>query len=245
MTVRNPVIKFDRFSEFSKLVKSVSFVFKFINKCKKVTNVDENYQAKIYLLKVMQQQSFSKELEFLKDSKSFKTVPDLVNNLNLFLDENGLIRSSGRISKSQELNFDLANPILLSKNHDLSNLIIKYSHLRCKHLGISATLTKLRMLGFWIIKGRQSVKKAISNCFICKKFNSLCFKYPRITNLPSHRVNLVRPFTDTGVDYTGHLFVKTDNRTVKKYYLLIFTCLNIRVIHMELIQDQSTHSSTY
>ena len=236
-----PFINFDRFSDFSKLVKSVGFVFKFINKCKKVNN-DENYQAKVYLLQIMQKQSFPEELEFLKNSKLFKTVPDLVNNLNLFLDSNNLIRTKGRISKSHKLDFDLANPILLPKFHDLSKLIIKYSHLSCKHLGISATLTKLRMLGFWLIMGRQNVKSVISNCFVCKKFNSICFKYPKLTNLPSYRVNLVRPFTDTGVDYTGHLYVKVDDKTCKKFYLLIFTCLNIRAVHIELIPDQSTYS---
>ena len=52
-----PLINFDWFSDFSKLVKSVGFVFKFINKCKKVNN-DENYQAKVYLLQIMQKQSF-------------------------------------------------------------------------------------------------------------------------------------------------------------------------------------------
>ena len=44
-----PLIDFDRFSDFSKLFKSVGVVFKFINRCKKVNN-DENYQAKVYLL---------------------------------------------------------------------------------------------------------------------------------------------------------------------------------------------------
>ena len=46
-----------------------------------------------------------------------------VNNWNIFKDNEGLLRVGGKISKSQNINFDLAYPILKSKNHSLFNLI--------------------------------------------------------------------------------------------------------------------------
>ena len=235
-----PIIKFDRFSDFSKLVGTTALVFKFINKCKKVKQ-NENLQAKIYLISIMQKQMFAEEFKFLEDPKSMKP-PDLVNNLNIFKDKNNLLRVGGRIAKSQSLNFELVYPLLLAKNHPLTSLIIKHSHLKCKHLGISATLNKLRMLGFWLLKGRQSVKNVIKDCFVCRKFNSLCFKYPKLTNLPTSRVNIIKPFTDTGVDFTGTLWVKSENGGSKKMYILLFTCLSVRLIHIELLQDMSTYA---
>ena len=66
-----------------------------------------------------------------------------------------------------------------------------------------------------INKNRQGVKNDIKYCFVCRKFNSLCIKYPKLTNLHANCVNLVRPFTDTGIDYTGNLWVKSDNRDSK------------------------------
>ena len=189
----------------------------------------------------MQKQIFKDEIKFLKDPKSMKTL-DLVNNLNIFKDNENLLRVGGRISISQNINFDLAYPILLSKNHPLTNLIKKYSHLKCKHLGVSATLNKLRMLEFWLIKGRQGVKNVIKYCFVCKNFNSLCFKYPKFTKLSANRVNLVRSFTDIGVNYTRNLWVKSDNGGSKKMYILVFTCLSARSVHIELLQDMSTYA---
>ena len=87
---------------------------------------------------------------------------------------------------------------------------------------------------------RQVVKSILSKCIICRKFNSLLFRYPRMTNLPKHRVNLVKSFQHTGVDFTGHLWVKNEGEVVKMY-ILLFTCLNVRAVHIELVSDMSTH----
>ena len=98
------------------------------------------------------------------------------------------------------------------------------------------------MLGFWLIKGRQGVKNVIKDCFVCKKFNSLCFKYPKFTKLSANRVNLVRSFTDIGVNYTRNLWVKSGNGGSKKMYILMFMCLNVRSVHIELFQDWSSYA---
>ena len=76
---------------------------------------------------------------------------------------------------------------------------------------------------------------------MCKRFNSLSFKYPKVTNLPKHRVNFIKPFQHTGIDFTGCIYVK-DSKGFKKMYLLIFTCLNVRAVHIELLPDMDTHS---
>ena len=73
----------------------------------------------------------------------------------------------------------------------------------------------------------------------CKKFNNLNYQYPRMTDLPRDRVNLVRPYRNIGTDFTGFVMVKEGEREVK-YYLLLITCLCTRAIHLELLADQST-----
>ena len=40
-------------------------------------------------------------------------------------------------------------------------------------------------------------------------------------------MNLVNPYENTGINYTGHQWVNR-NEKAKKMYLLIFTCLAIR-----------------
>ena len=235
-----PVISFERFSDFDKLLKATSFIFFIKNKIKKV-NEDEIFQAKLYLIKCMQLQCFQNELQYLLNNNNSNIKPtNLIYNLNLFLDNNGIIRTAGRIDKTQSYDYEILNPILLHKSHTLTKLLIKYYHEKVKHLGIAATLTKVRLSGFWIPRSRQSVKNVISSCYLCKKFNSLAFKYPKLTNLPKERVNYIRPYQNVGVDYTGHVFVKTDDNKTNKMYLLVMTCLNIRSVHIELVQDMGT-----
>ena len=65
-------------------------------------DLDPSSRAKIYLLKIMQQQSFPTELAYLQ-SRRGKEVPELLKNLNLFLDKREIIRTKGRIGKNHYL----------------------------------------------------------------------------------------------------------------------------------------------
>ena len=138
--------------------------------------------------------------------------------------------------------FEIVNPILLTKNHTLTKLVIEFYHKRCKHLGVQTTMNTVRSNGFWIPKMRQCIKNVLSNCITCKKFNNLSYRYPKMINLPKHRVNFIKPFMHTGVDFTGHLFVKNEFGENSKMYILIFTCLNVRAVHTELVPDMSAQS---
>ena len=60
--------------------------------------------------------------------------------------------------------------------------------------------------------------------------------------MPKFRVNFKRAYAHTGVDYTGHYWVNDGGGTASKYYILIFTCLQVRAIHLQLVSDMSTKS---
>ena len=243
---RTPLVKCEKFSKWTKLVSTWAFVLKFLS-IKKVLSHETRMRlwgtsdfiecAKLLLVKQMQEESFSKELEFLK-GKGDTAVPERVRDLNLFLDQRGLIRCEGRMAKVEAFDQDLINPIVLGKNHHITNLIIMNAHQKVKHLGIQPTLNKLRMDGFRLIRPLNTVRVALKNCFICKKMNTLSFQYPRMTNLPAHRVNLVRVYSHIGVDYTGSIMVR-EGEVDHKFYLLIFTCLQVRACHIELLPDMT------
>ena len=111
----------------------------------------------------------------------------------------------GRIANSKRYGYEVKYLILLGKHHLYTELLINEFHYQSKHRGISTTKAKIRMAGFWIPQVRPAVKTVLSKCTICKRYNSLAFKYPSLTNLPKHSVNLVNPYENTGIDYTGHL----------------------------------------
>ena len=234
-----PILDINKFSSLDKLFKVTRLVFAF--GCRK-QSVDHAEKAKMYWIKQMQKESFQDELEYFQGNDKSK-VPTLVDQLNLFLDSDGLLRSKGRISKTLYYSFDVLNPILLAPKHHLTKLLIEDFHFRCKHLGLQTTVNFLRTSGFWVPRARQVVKSVLSKCLTCQKFNSFSFRYPKMTDMPRDRMNLVRPFEHTGMDYTGHLFVR-DPETKKsvKMYVLLYTCLNIRAIHLDLIPDMSTRS---
>jgi hypothetical protein len=57
--------------------------------------------------------------------------------------------------------------------------------------------------------------------------------------LPPSRVQKALPFSRVGLDYFGPLSIKTKDGP-KKVWVCLFTCLLIRAIHLELVQDMST-----
>ena len=170
--------------------------------------------------------------------KPINDVPSLVRNLNIFIDEESIIRCKGRLENCEYLSFDMQNPMLLPKSSYLRELIIWNAYVSCKHMGSASTLNDIRKNGLWIPQGRLTVKGVLKRCIICQKINAYSFRYPKPNNLISDRVNLIKPFKHTGIDFTGHFQVKFGEK-VAKMYLLVFTCLNVRAIHLELLPSMS------
>ena len=237
------IVNLSKFSNVSKLERVVSYVFKFINLCCKKT-VDCARLAKLYLIKYIQNHHFHNEISFLKcESKSNLPIPNLVKNLDLFIDDEGIVRSKGRISKVNFYNYEILNPILLPKNDNFTHMIIRRAHFTCKHMGLQSTLNKVRLQGYWIPCARQVVKTVLSDCIICKKYNNFAFAYPKFTSFTKAQTDFVRPYKHVGVDLTGNVWVKSpDNSVNTKMYIIIYTCLNVRAIHIELLPDMTTKS---
>ena len=234
-----PIFPIDRFSKLQKLFRVTSLVLHFVDKLRKIHKDKIAYreQAKMYWINYAQRASFPSEISFLTSHEC--NVPPLVKNLNLFLDDNNLLRAKGRLDKCVSICYDLCNPIMLPRDSFLTVLFVREFHSKCKHLGESSTLNTLRNHGYWLPKGRAVIKRILSDCIICKRINAFSFAYPKRTDFVGDKVNFVTPFRHTGVDYTGHFFVKF-GETTSKFYLLIFTCLNIRAIHLELVPSMST-----
>ena len=101
-------------------------MFKFVSKLK---GYDSKKKAIEYWIKNAQAEFFAKEIFFLENNVNVdgsKIVPALVLNLNLFLDQNGILRSRGRISKCLYFNYDVHNPVLLPREHKFTSILINY-----------------------------------------------------------------------------------------------------------------------
>ena len=143
--------------------------------------------------------------------------------LDLFMDTSGVWRCGGRMSKSCLLS-SAKNPLLLDRNQHLTRLIVADAHLRVLHNGVKETLTELQS-EYWLVKGRQFVRKIIHRCTTCKRLEGKSCRGNRPPPLPEYLVQPSRPLQTTGVDFAGPLFVKTpDVARTSKVWLCLYTC---------------------
>jgi len=240
---KSNVIPVEKFSSLSKMIRVVTLVLKFISKLRKSqeSELDLAQKARVRVFAIEQSKFFSQEREYLLGIGNRDHVPPLVKNLNLYIDDDGLIRSKGRLAQCDYFSEDIRNPVLLPRHSPVTGLVIADVHRRCMHMGVATTLAGVRKGGFWIPKGRAAVHGVLSRCIDCKKINAHPYKYPKPNDYVRDKVNFVTPFNSCGIDFTGHFWVRIDDVS-RKMYLLVFTCLNIRAIHLELLPDMSCRS---
>ena len=238
---QDSIVDFRRFSSYTKLFNSTLCFFKAVNLFKKQTVSDCELKSKVFkfLIKEMQNECFPDEKNFFQNSCSGK-VTKLIRKFNLFVDSSGIIRAKCRLENSSSVSYENNNPILLG-NHHFSTLLIKKFHFKIMHLGLESTLTKLRSSGYLLLNARNSVSRFLKSCIVCNKYNCRSGASNFAPSLPSCRTNYIKPFSSVGIDYTGHFFVREDEEK-KKVYILLFTCLMTRAVHLELLRDLETQS---
>ena len=85
-----PIFDITKFSSYQKVINITSYVFKPF--CLK-TQCNPNIKSLHYWIKQMQSCHFSTEIEYLSSKVKSNNIPLLVLNLNLFLDENNILRT--------------------------------------------------------------------------------------------------------------------------------------------------------
>ena len=125
---------------------------------------------------------------------------------------------------NSDLPLSAQTAILLDKNHPLTSLIVMDAHRRVMHNGVKEMLTELRS-SYWLVRGRQFVRKVIHYCLTCRKLEGRPFQSVPLPPLPEYRVRQSRPFCYTGVDFTGPLYVKQSVISKRgKVWLCLYTC---------------------
>ena len=245
------VIDCTRYSRLNVLLRVTGFVLKFINllsrnrhtetsllrSCGNCLNAEDLNAAEAHWVRSIQAKSFTDELCYLNSScKVTRTPPVRVSQFGLFLDELGQIRCQGRISNSS-VSLGSKNPILLLSSHPWVTLLIRHVHQLIKHSGTADTLSTIREW-YWILKGRQVVKKILRGCVVCNKLEGVPYSSVPPPDLPSERTSEDPPFSHTGIDFAGPLYVKGDDES-DKAYVCLFTCTSTRAVHLELTPDLS------
>ncbi|XP_044183283.1 uncharacterized protein LOC122963962 [Acropora millepora] len=240
VTVRAPALSSvfyeQRYSDIKRLFRVTAFVLRFLHNLKSRKNgmaatgplsTDEYGAAEILWLREMQQA--------VVESPRFES---LKYQLGLYTDDNGLLRCKGRLQNAT-IPFNAKYPILLPADHYLTALIIHDCHKRVLHNGSRETLAELRSR-FWIVRGRQVVRKVLSRCVICKRIEGQHYAIPPTAPLPQFRVEESPVFTNSGIDFVGPLFVKSgakEKGDMEKIYIALYTCGSSRAVHLDVVPD--------
>ena len=92
-------------------------------------------------------------------------------SVGVYIDDEGMLRCRGRIGKAN-IRFETRFPILLPSHNHVTELIILNAHEKIFHNGVKATLAEVRST-FWIVKGRQYIKKILRKCILCRRLEGL------------------------------------------------------------------------
>lgn len=246
--IYSSVIDFSRFSNLSRLKRTVAYVFRFIANCKSRVHrqsghltVSELNKAMTTLIRIAQKQCFSQELKDLQNNKPLKSNGCLIG-LAPFLDDDGIIRVGGRIQLS-EFSFEKKHPAILSAKHPLSVLVFSFEHVRLLHAGPQLLLSSIRE-NYWPLGGRNLARNTVHKCVKCFRAKPVS-KSPIMGMLPELRVRPMPPFHSTGIDYAGPFNIKSKRgrgAKLSKCYVALFVCFSTKAVHLELVSDLTTES---
>lgn len=234
-------IDFSRFSTWNRLLKAVSTVYRAVNiwMRRSKTPVDDRQDAELLCIKLAQNESFASEINDILNNGSVKSNSRIAN-LNPFIDKSGVLRSNGRLIKFSECDFP-SQPVILDAKSGVTRLLIMEYHEKYYHGSHQTVMNEIRQK-FWIVGLRQGLRSLVSKCVICK-FIRANPSSPKMSALPTARLGFrLTPFFHCGIDYFGPMLVKVGRRREKRWGVL-FTCLSVRAVHIELASSLNTDSA--
>jgi len=137
------------------------------------------------------------------------------------------------------------HPIILPAKHFVTRLILRAEHLRLHHCRAEQLLASMRQK-YWILASGREARRIIRSCLNCFRLRPQAVQ-ARMGDLPRARVTgFMRPFTISGMDYTGPLQIREGRRRervpISKAYIALFICFNTKATHIELVLDLTTEA---
>ena len=148
------------------------------------------------------------------------------------LDENGLLRSCGRLQYAPT-QLDLEKrPIILHAKDKSVRLYLENAHQICIQQSREPTKAFIQQR-YHLIGLRKALASVRFHCFLCRRFDTKNIQ-PIMAPFPSFRLPTAKTqffFANSGIDFFGPFYIEDYKSIIKKYYGLIFTCMETRVVH--------------
>jgi len=239
-------IQLPEVSSMEKLVRSMAYCYRFIDKYRKVARkgvltVEELQRTELTILKLLQREVFPQELKHLQAGQPLKGSSKIIA-LNVYLDSEGLIRVGGRLRHAR-IQEEAKHPIILPARHRVTRLIIRAKHLKLHHCRTEQLLASVRQR-YWSLSGRREASKVTRFCLDYFRLHARSTQV-KMGDLPEARVaGFKYPFTICGVDYAGPIQIRESRRRgripTSKTYNALFICFHTKAIHLELVTNLTT-----
>jgi hypothetical protein len=106
----------------------------------------------------------------------------IIFTLDPFLDDQGVMRVGGRLSRS-DLDTDQKHPVIVPGQHHLAKLLVNHFHTTVQHQGRLLTEGAVRSGGYWITGGKRLISSLIHKCVTCRKSRGK-FLEQKMSDLP-------------------------------------------------------------
>ena len=202
--------------------------------------IDEIKEAEQDVMRLAQQDSFHEDYELVKRNKPLPSSSPLIK-LNPRIDESGVIRSDGRLKFAEQLPYEVRHPVILSRGHWVTKLIVKHYHERANHsAGVNFILSQINEK-YWIITAREEIRDWEKECNFCKRRRSRPANQI-MAPLPKVRLRFTyRAFDQCGVDYAGPFTtIQGHAHQQQKRWLCVFICLLVHAVHLEMAWAMDT-----
>ena len=188
------------------------------------------------IARIVQGSAYAQEIKDLK-SKGAIRASSKIAALNPGLDDQEVLRVNGRGQKGISES-TMGRQIILPRKHAVAEKIVRHVHRFIGHLGREHVIAKLRE-DFWIPQIRVLVRSVLNRCVKCRKVLARPMTQ-QMAPLPEARLMAYEPpFSYTGMDLFGPLYVKHGRGTTKRWCCL-FTCLTTRCVHLEVVNSMDT-----
>ena len=245
------IVPLNSYSSFRHFFKVHSIVLRFVNNLKlrlkeknpsKYAHFDcfddikVNLITKNFIFLRDQQIEFPEVFEYFSlTSKKAKDMPNIVSQLNIFPDQDGLLRVKSKTGRWKDKDDYSYAPILLAKNSLLTEMVINDLHTQTSHSGVYTVLSELRKC-FWVPHCFSTVKRVLRRCVSCRHFNNRTLKLPQSPYRDFRLEPPNIPYRSIFIDCLGPFYVHY-NGSKKKVWLLCVTCLWSSAINLKLCLD--------
>ena len=202
--------------------------------------IEDLLEAETLWIREIQACYYSREISALRNGESLPRDSH-ISQFTPFLCNDGLIRANGRTALVKNVDKFINNPVILNGNHRVVRLLIAHYHRLFHHANTNTVFNELRQK-YFIIRARVALRSISAHCVICQLRRAKPH-IPRMADLPQVRLDHgTNPFTNCGIDYFGPITVAIGRRREKRWGLL-FTCLTMRAVHLEIADTLSADSA--